>query len=59
MNKNSQEWITVAALILMISCAFVAAEQRDSLKQEAVDRGFAEWKVIGENQTEFVWKEKQ
>lgn len=58
MNKNTHEWVMVAALILTIICAFAAAEQRDSLKQEAVNRGFAEWKVVGENKTEFVWREK-
>lgn len=59
MNKNTQEWVLVAALILTIACAFEAAKERDSLKQEAVNRGFAEWKVVGENKTEFVWREKQ
>ena len=59
MNKNTQEWVLVAALILTIAFAFAAAEQRDNLKQEAVNRGFAEWKVVGENKTEFVWREKQ
>ena len=59
MNKNTHEWVMVAALILTIVFAFEAAKQRDSLKQEAVNRGFAEWKVVGENKTEFVWREKQ
>jgi hypothetical protein len=59
MNKNTEEWIMIAALILTIICAFIAAEQRNNLKQEAVNRGFAEWKVVGENKTEFVWREKQ
>lgn len=59
MNKNTHEWSLIAALIVTIICAFAVAEQRDSLKQEAVDRGFAEWKVIGQNKTEFVWREKQ
>ena len=59
MNKNTQEWVLVGARILTIICAFTAVEQRDNLKREAVNRGFAEWKVIGENKTEFVWREKQ
>lgn len=59
MNKNTQEWLGVAALIFATVCAFAVANQRDNLKQEAVDRGFAEWKVIGQNETEFTWKEKQ
>lgn len=59
MNKNTAEWVIIAALILTIICAVEAVEQRDSLKQEAVNRGFAEWKVVGENKTEFLWREKQ
>lgn len=58
MNDNIYQWIAVAAIITLGICAFVAAGQRDDLKQEAVDRGFAEWIVKGENKTEFKWKEK-
>jgi len=59
MKEYTQEWIAVATIIILLICAFVAAGQRDNLKQEAVNRGFAEWKVVGENKTEFVWREKQ
>lgn len=53
-------------LAIMVGLAFDVASQRDNLKtdlsnfkKEAVSRGFAEWKVVGENKTEFTWKEKQ
>ena len=59
MNKNTQEWIAVAIIIALLICAFTAAGQRDDFKQEAVDRGFAEWVVKGQDKTEFKWKEKQ
>lgn len=59
MNKNTQEWIAVAIITVLVICAFVAAGQRDDFKQEAVDRGFAEWVVKGQDKTEFKWKEKQ
>lgn len=59
MNKNTQKWIAVAVIIALLMCAFDAACQRDHLKQEAVDRGFAEWVVKGQDKTEFKWKEKQ
>ncbi len=36
----------------------MVAQDRDELKAEAVKRGYAEWIVIGENKTEFKWKEK-
>lgn len=50
--------ISLAFGFTMVILSFVAKE-KDNLKQEAVNRGFAEWKVIGENRTEFVWREKQ
>lgn len=59
MNQNTQEWIAVTIITVLVICAFVAAGQRDSLKQEAVNRGFAEWVVKGQNKTEFKWKENK
>ncbi len=47
------------AFIAAIVCAFMAADQRDTLKQEAVEHGYAEWIVTGQNETEFKWKEHQ
>jgi hypothetical protein len=58
MKETTQEWIAVAVIIALLICAFNVAGQRDDLKQEAVDRGFAEWVVKGQNKTEFKWKEK-
>lgn len=57
--NNREEWVAIAIIIFLVVSAFVAAEQRDDLKQEAVDRGFAEWVIKGQNKTEFKWKEKQ
>ena len=57
MKEYTQEWIAVAIITVLVICAFMAAGQRDNLKQEAVNRGFAEWKVVRENKTEFVWRE--
>ena len=59
MKENTLEWLSVAIIIALLICAFNAACQRDYLKQEAVDRGFAEWVVKGQGKTEFKWKEKQ
>ena len=63
MNKqDALEFFTIAISLAfgftMVILSFVAKE-KDNLKQEAVNRGFAEWKVIGENRTEFVWRENQ
>ena len=59
MSEQTYDWIGLMMLILAGVCVFLVAEQRDDLKQEAVKRGFAEWIVTGQNQTEFKWKEKQ
>jgi hypothetical protein len=45
--------------MIAILFLFLVAGQRDALKQEAVEHGYAEWIVIGQNKTEFKWKEKQ
>jgi len=57
MSDNARTWYLIAAFLLTVYCAFAVAEQRDELKAEAVKRGYAEWIVIGENNTEFKWKE--
>lgn len=38
--------------------AFMVAEQRDELKQQAVERGFAEWVVKSNGSTTWQWKEE-
>lgn len=62
-QKNYLELLQVLAFIFALVCAFCAffaAFQRDALKQEAVDKGFAEWHIIsGTKETEFKWKEPQ
>ena len=51
------EGLSIGIIILLAFCAFVVADQRDKLKQQAVDRGFAEWRIIkGSKETEFKWK---
>lgn len=59
MTKNQIEWLILITLILITFAAFKVADQRDSLKEEAVKRGFAEWIVISNNNTEFKWKDPQ
>jgi hypothetical protein len=42
------------ALIL----AFAALWERDTLKEQAVERGYAEWKVDNSGSAEWQWKDK-
>ncbi len=59
-QQNYLELLQLLAFIFALVCAFFAAAQRDALKQEAVDKGFAEWHIIsGTKETEFKWKEPQ
>ena len=60
MNKETYlEWLMVLIIIILIAGLFAVVDQRDSLKQQAVDKGFAEWVIKGQNQIWFKWKEKQ
>jgi hypothetical protein len=45
-QDNYLELLSVLMVILMTVAAFVVADQRDALKQEAVDKGFAEWQIV-------------
>ena len=57
MSEKTLELLSVICFILLLVATFMVASQRDELKQEAVDRGFAEWRVIeGTKETEFKWK---
>jgi|688.fasta_scaffold821981_2 hypothetical protein len=57
MSNDTANFIGFLMLLLVIICLFLVAEQRDELKEEAVKRGFAEWVVIGQNNTVFKMKE--
>jgi len=59
MDKETYlEWLLVLITIILFAGLFAVADQRDSLKQQAVDKGFAEWHIIsGTKETEFKWKE--
>ena len=59
MSETTYSWLALIALISVLICAVVGVQQRDELKAEAVKRGYAEWIVISEDNTEFKWKEKQ
>jgi hypothetical protein len=57
MKENNAQWIGLVMLILILICAFLLADQRDELKEEAVKRGYAEWIVIRRDNVQFKWKE--
>jgi len=60
MKNSNTEWIAVGIIVVLTICAFTAAHQRDELKQQAVDRGFAEWRIVtGTRGTKFKWKGEQ
>jgi hypothetical protein len=49
---------TIVAIILLV-CCFIIANERDTLQQEAVDKGFAEWIIKNKNSVEFKWKDSK
>lgn len=64
-EQYKESLITSCLVMIMLAVGlWVVANQRDSLrkenqdlKQQAVEKGFAEWIVKGYNDTEFKWKE--
>ena len=54
---TANPWFSFIAFILAIIAAFAGVIQRDNLKEEAIKRGFAEWHVLGQDRTEFRWRE--
>jgi hypothetical protein len=58
-EETYNRWLGLLATIILAVGLFIVADQRDELKAEAVKRGFAEWIVTGQNQTEFKWRDKQ
>jgi len=59
MSEDTCAWYGIVLFLFMLIIAVLVAQDRDELKAEAVKRGYAEWIVISEDNTEFKWKEKQ
>ena len=57
MSENTCSLFGVLLFIIALICAVLCLQQCDELKAEAVKRGYAEWIVISEDNTEFKWKE--
>lgn len=57
MKNNDNELFAVIAFILALIAAFFISFQRDDLKEQAVERGFAEWKVDSSGNAKWQWKE--
>jgi hypothetical protein len=54
------ELLSVLMFLLILAAVFAVAYQRDALKQEAIDKGFAEWQIVtGTKEVEFKWKENK
>jgi len=57
MSENHAALLGVVMFLLALIAAFAALIQLGNLKEEAIKRGFAEWHVLGQDSTEFRWKE--
>lgn len=58
MNEKAIGAIMCVFFILLGVAAFIVAEQRDELKQQAVERGYAEW-VVDPNGRTTTWQWKE
>jgi hypothetical protein len=57
MSENHAAQLGAFMFVLALIAAFAAVIQLGNLKEEAIRRGFAEWHVLGQDSTEFRWKE--
>ena len=57
MSENYAAQLGALMFLLALIAAFAALIQLGNLKEEAIKRGFAEWHVLGQDSTEFRWKE--
>jgi hypothetical protein len=57
MSENASSLFGMILFLFALIIAVLVKQDRDELKAEAVKRGYAEWIVIGEDNTEFKWKE--
>jgi hypothetical protein len=56
MKYINVDWVVIAIIVLLILCLFLVADQRDTLKEEAVQHGYAEWVVDTKGETTWQWK---
>lgn len=56
--RNGIELImTVSSFVMLVAIVFMIADERDALKKEAVERGYAEWIGKSNGSTTWQWKE--
>lgn len=56
MKYINVDWVVIYIIVLLILCLFLVADQRDTLKEEAVQHGYAEWVVDTKGETTWQWK---
>jgi hypothetical protein len=56
MKHTNGDWAVIAVIVLLILSLFLVADQRDTLKEEAVQHGCAEWVVDTKGETTWQWK---
>ena len=56
MTNNEAAGLLLTALIMAIIGVFTLKIQLDTLREEAVQKGFAEWVVDASGETEWRWK---
>lgn len=57
MSDQTISGLMCVCFLLILFAVFMIAYQRDELKQQAVERGCAEWVVKSDGSTTWQWKE--
>lgn len=59
MSEDVSSKLGFLLLAMTVVALIIGANQRDKMKQEAVERGYAEWVVDSKGETKWRWKEVQ
>jgi hypothetical protein len=57
-NENFGSLMFVISLFLII-CLLISSNQKNDLRKQAVEHGYAEYVVDSDGETTWQWKEKQ
>lgn len=57
MSEKTLSFLTCCVCVTLLFAAVVIASQRDDLKKQAVERGYAEWVVSSSGDARWQWKD--
>jgi hypothetical protein len=59
MNENIIEVFHILTIILLSVIIYITVSDRNNLKKQAVEKGYAEWVVESSGKTTWKWKDNK